>query len=70
VLERPFFHVHPCETSQVMTLTANFVANKQQRSHNYVAAWLSLVSAQVGLRALPVTFWSTSMIRSASSTDV
>ncbi|RUS31011.1 autophagocytosis associated protein [Jimgerdemannia flammicorona] len=53
VLGIPYFYVHPCETSTLMTAVKAFKGDQQERlvgAEGYLRAWLSLVGGPVGCK--------------------
>jgi len=51
VLGVPFYHVHPCHTSKLMSVVStNIQSNPLVREDTYLLSWLSLVGPVVGLQ--------------------
>lgn len=54
ILGQPFFVLHPCRTSELMT-PIMIGATKEQRNVNYITSWLSMMGPVVGLD-LPLSY--------------
>ncbi|MBN3314584.1 ATG10 enzyme, partial [Atractosteus spatula] len=54
LLGQPFFALHPCRTQEFMSPIVT-AAKGENRSLNYIAAWLSVVGPVVGL-SLPLSY--------------
>jgi hypothetical protein len=54
VLETPFWHIHPCETAQAMSVPLRQLSppSALPLSRNYVAVWLSMYAVPLGVNSL------------------